>query len=357
MKPLRVAVALVMLCTGVYGQQLIDLSGKITNGAGGTPIAGATVRITTKNLSTLSAADGSYRLHVNATVVPRVGRDPQQSSCAINGKKLKLTLTNGDRFSAELFDIKGRCRWKTSGAGQRSGDQDVTLPLEKIPGQTGLVRVTLGAERRYYRFVNCDRTSLFLSPSQTPPTSFEAIPSLSAKTTGTLPILDTLVASSTGLSRNGTVHIYVYNFVDTIDVSLGEQDSFSEARQQCIQRINTYRATLHLKPFIRYAIKEFCVDSQAKNDCVTNTAHGAFGWCKEMAQDECPAWGGTTVAAAITSIITGCLQEMWDEGPGEPYSAHGHYINMSDTTKTKAACGFYWVPSTKKIWATQDFWP
>jgi len=38
-------------------------------------------------------------------------------------------------------------------------------------------------------------------------------------------------------------------------------------------------------------------------------------------------------------VVHGCLQSMWDEGPGEPFSQHGSYLNMSITNYSKVACG------------------
>jgi uncharacterized protein YkwD len=49
------------------------------------------------------------------------------------------------------------------------------------------------------------------------------------------------------------------------------------------------------------------------------------------------------------------MQMMWDEGPGTPYSAHGHYINMTNTAYSRIACGFYYDRTAKTMWAAQDF--
>jgi len=43
-------------------------------------------------------------------------------------------------------------------------------------------------------------------------------------------------------------------------------------------------------------------------------------------------------------VIDGWLQIVQDEGPGEPFWEHGHYINMSSTPYSKVACGFYTTP-------------
>jgi uncharacterized protein YkwD len=45
---------------------------------------------------------------------------------------------------------------------------------------------------------------------------------------------------------------------------------------------------------------------------------------------------------------------MWDEGPGEPYSVHGHYINMTNPSYSMVACGFY-ETGGGSVWAVQNF--
>lgn len=60
----------------------------------------------------------------------------------------------------------------------------------------------------------------------------------------------------------------------------------------------------------------------------------------EPGQNECPGWLGW---GSVAATVSGCLQQMWDEGPGDFYGppAHGHYLNMSSTRYTRVACGFY----------------
>jgi hypothetical protein len=52
---------------------------------------------------------------------------------------------------------------------------------------------------------------------------------------------------------------------------------------------------------------------------------------------------------------------MWDEGPpptsscsGTCFTEHGHFINMSTTSNTKVACGFF-TTAAGKVWAVQNF--
>jgi hypothetical protein len=95
--------------------------------------------------------------------------------------------------------------------------------------------------------------------------------------------------------------------------------------------------------------QEMCVDGQAQADYAANTPHSAFGECMEYAQDECPGWPGPP-----SSIDTGCLAQMWAEGP-PPAGTDNHWLNMSNAQYTTVACGFYQDPAGT-WWATQDFW-
>ncbi|WP_437295286.1 CAP domain-containing protein [Sorangium sp. So ce426] len=121
------------------------------------------------------------------------------------------------------------------------------------------------------------------------------------------------------------------------------------AAQLCVDTINQHRATLGLPPLARWVEAESCSDEEAESDGNTGEFHGAFGLCKESAQNECPGWGGPP-----DEMIVPCLQLMWDEGPGEDFEKHGHYINMSSTRYTKVACGFHTFPDGS-VWAVQNF--
>ena len=121
------------------------------------------------------------------------------------------------------------------------------------------------------------------------------------------------------------------------------------AEQLCVDTINDYRATLSLPPLERWTDAESCSNAEAKSDSETNTAHGAFGQCEEWAQNECPGWPGPP-----EDMIVDCLALMWAEGPGDDFSQHGHYINMSNPNYTKVACGFYQTPEGS-WWAVQNF--
>lgn len=126
--------------------------------------------------------------------------------------------------------------------------------------------------------------------------------------------------------------------------------STGDVHQDCVDRINQFRWECQcLPPLARWMDAETCTNEQSADDQATNSPHGNFPACGENTQNTCPNWGSED------QIITGCLQAMWDEGPGEPFSEHGHYINMSSTQYSKVACGF--STSNQGVWSNQNFAP
>jgi hypothetical protein len=126
--------------------------------------------------------------------------------------------------------------------------------------------------------------------------------------------------------------------------------SSGDPHQDCVDRINQFRWECQcLPPLQRWVEGEACSNQQSADDQAANAPHGHFPACGESAQNTCPNWGSTT------DVVEGCLQLMWDEGPGEPFSAHGHYINMSSTGYSKVACGFSTTASG--TWSNQNFAP
>jgi hypothetical protein len=118
--------------------------------------------------------------------------------------------------------------------------------------------------------------------------------------------------------------------------------------QDCVDRINQFRWECQcLPPLQRWTEAEACTDQQSADDQASGVGHDNFGACGENAQNTCPDWGSDQ------QIIGGCLQMMWDEGPGEPFIDHGHYINMSSTSYTKVACGS--STASGGVWSNQNF--
>jgi hypothetical protein len=129
--------------------------------------------------------------------------------------------------------------------------------------------------------------------------------------------------------------------------------STGDPAEDCVRRINQFRCECqHLPPLMRWRDGEACADQMAQYDAMNpDPPHAGFraGICEGgYAQNECPGWPG------VSSTISGCLQQMWDEGPGEPFIEHGHYINMSSTRYSMVACGFY-TDGSGRVWAAQNF--
>jgi hypothetical protein len=159
--------------------------------------------------------------------------------------------------------------------------------------------------------------------------------------------LDTRHTTATGTSSSGT------SGGDATGTSSGDTTGTSgvtaptndgSAADICVSKINQLRATKGLSPLARWSATEACADGEAASDGSTKAAHGAFGKCGEVAQNECPGW-----PAPATTTIPKCLQQMWAEGPGG-----GHYDAMTSRLYTKVACGFGTAPDGS-IWAVQNF--
>ena len=122
--------------------------------------------------------------------------------------------------------------------------------------------------------------------------------------------------------------------------------------EDCVARINQLRWGCQcLPPLVRWKGGEQCANKEAKHDS-THGPHAGFnaGICKPhgLAQNECPGW------PSRAGVLDGCLQAMWNEGPGKRFSKHGHYVNMSNPDYERVACGFAKTPDGK-IWSVQNF--
>jgi hypothetical protein len=121
----------------------------------------------------------------------------------------------------------------------------------------------------------------------------------------------------------------------------------------CVQTINTHRGSISLAPLAHWTDSAPCFSRQADLDFASGTGHANFGLCKESAQNTCPGWNSDTTISARASTMKRCILNMWNEGPGEPYSAHGHYINMTKASYTKVGCGFH--HENGLLWINMDF--
>ena len=122
--------------------------------------------------------------------------------------------------------------------------------------------------------------------------------------------------------------------------------------EDCVMRINQLRWECQcLPPLARWTDAETCADEHAEYDS-TRGAHAGFSAdiCSPggRGQNECPGWNSNA------HVINGCLQAMWDEGPGEPFSEHGHYINMTNPAHSRVASGFH-TTGDGTVWSVQNF--
>ncbi len=138
-----------------------------------------------------------------------------------------------------------------------------------------------------------------------------------------------------------------------VDGCAPEFEESGDFYADCVARINQLRWECQcLPPLERWVEAESCADAQAEYDFEVNQAHAGIsaGICEPGggSQNECPDYNERF------DVVGYCLQQMWDEGPGEDFQVHGHYINMSSTTVNKVACGRFETPEGN-IWSVQNF--
>jgi hypothetical protein len=137
--------------------------------------------------------------------------------------------------------------------------------------------------------------------------------------------------------------------------------SSGDPRQDCVDRINQFRTQCACLPALaRWTDGEACADMMAMYDSAGTTAHAGFiaKICSGgNAQNECPGW------PSEAQVVSGCLQQMWNEGPpnmtpcsGTCFQTYGHFINMTNTRNKKVACGFF-KTTAGKLWSVQNFSP
>jgi hypothetical protein len=147
--------------------------------------------------------------------------------------------------------------------------------------------------------------------------------------------------------------------VENLACELSPPPSTGDIHQDCVDRINQFLTQCAcLPPLTRRTDGEACADQMAKYDADNNSAHAGIraGICEPGgSQNSCPGYSSNQQVVGL------CMQQMWDEGPpptsnctGSCYQEHGHFINMTDPSVTKVACGFF-TTSGGKVWAVQNF--
>jgi hypothetical protein len=147
--------------------------------------------------------------------------------------------------------------------------------------------------------------------------------------------------------------------VENLGCELSPPPSTGDIHQDCVDRINQFLTQCAcLPPLTRRTDGEACADQMAKYDADNDSAHAGIraGICEPGgSQNSCPGYSSNQQVVGL------CMQQMWDEGPpptsdctGACYQEHGHFINMTDPSVTKVACGFF-TTSAGKVWAVQNF--
>jgi Cysteine-rich secretory protein family len=143
---------------------------------------------------------------------------------------------------------------------------------------------------------------------------------------------------------------------------LAAPPSTGDVRQDCVDRINQFRTQCAcMPPLERWTAAESCADMMAEHDSMTGMAHSGFSGRICMpggsGQNECPGY------RSDMQVIGTCLQQMWSEGPppmtpctGQCFQTYGHFINMTNKSFKKVACGTFKMPSGA-VWAVQNFSP
>jgi len=118
--------------------------------------------------------------------------------------------------------------------------------------------------------------------------------------------------------------------------------------QNCVDRINKLRALENLPALMRDQGSEGCSDDDARINYEKKIPHASV--CGQ-AQNECSTYPSTT------GILDTCIQQQMYYNEKTCYSKNpsgcygnaacecGHYVNMTDKSYTKVACGLYETPS------------
>ncbi len=110
--------------------------------------------------------------------------------------------------------------------------------------------------------------------------------------------------------------------------------NYAAAKKLCLDEVNRHRATLGRSALVWDTELEALADRSAAYDLSHGTHHalnGIEGW--NIRENYGWAMGKT-----VENFIKESIQNMWDEGPGDDFQKHGHFLNMRDAD-SKMGCG------------------
>lgn len=120
--------------------------------------------------------------------------------------------------------------------------------------------------------------------------------------------------------------------------------------QDCVDRVNKLRALENLSPLVREQDGEDSSDKDAYQNYATKTPHSSFSG---DAQNECGLY------SAISLILDDCIEKQMYYAEKSCYVKNssscyadkacqcGHYLNITNKSFTKIACGLYEAPDGK----------
>jgi hypothetical protein len=107
-----------------------------------------------------------------------------------------------------------------------------------------------------------------------------------------------------------------------------------------VARINQFRDCVCVPRLERWTEAESCANQQVAYDRARNDAHA--GWSGNICSPK-----GSGQNECLGGAINGCQQSMFDEGPPPQtpcedacFQRHGHFINMTNRSFRRVACGF-----------------
>jgi hypothetical protein len=131
----------------------------------------------------------------------------------------------------------------------------------------------------------------------------------------------------------------------------------SSELEVCVTETNRYRAMDGKGPIARSTDLEAYATEGAREDTLSQEAHGHFGRETSggnflaLAENACPSFLGWTVGDdpdAVKTAIADCIKAFYDEGQGG-----GHYENLM-ADYDKVGCGVY-LDGSGGITIVQDF--
>jgi hypothetical protein len=135
-----------------WGQAtVVHITGTVTDSAGTTPIASATVKLETLGATATTDASGAFTLNTGTGILP--GETAPGFRLDLEHGRLHLELPSGARVSVQAFGLGGR-HYGTSGFDAGAGSHSLALP--PVPPGLCFFRVKAGNRTAVFRALSVD---------------------------------------------------------------------------------------------------------------------------------------------------------------------------------------------------------